>query len=110
MRRRLKTSMKSSLNRIDLEAGERLSGHSHLLNGWIQGGVLGVLFWITFLKLVLSFLRKSIFLHEGYEVLFLILIFNWLWDYFFSPFAFRVYESVLIAVLLSAESFLLSNE
>jgi hypothetical protein len=84
---------------------KRLSGHSHILNSYLYGGFLGVFFWIYAMYIVILFLRKHLFYDPRMIGLFLIMTLSWIWDYFLSPFAFRLQESIfLITIILIIKS------
>lgn len=84
---------------ILLTRKERLSGHSHLLNSYIYGGVLGVFFWLYAFSLVILFLRKYLFYDIKMVSFLIILIISWFWDFFFSPFAYRLQEAMLLVLI-----------
>ena len=90
-----KRNSKSSLLNIE----ERLSGHSHLINSYIYGGIFGVLFWIYTFFMVILFLRKHLFYDVRIVGLLIILITSWFWDFFFSPFASRLQEAMLLVLI-----------
>ena len=90
---------------------KRLSGHSHILNSYLYGGFLGVFFWIYAMRIVILFLRKHLFYEPKMIGLFLIMSISWIWDYLFSPFAFRLQESIfLITIILIIKSSENSNK
>jgi hypothetical protein len=80
--------------------GERLSAHSHILNSYIYQGFLGVFFWIYAFALILRFIRRYLFYEPKMLAFFLLMVLSWLWDYFFSPFAFRLQEASLLVVVI----------
>jgi hypothetical protein len=83
----------------------RLSGHSHILNSYLYGGFLGIFFWIYAMRIVILFFKKHLFYDPKMTALFTIMSLSWAWDYFFSPFAFRLQESIfLITIILTIKS------
>ena len=79
---------------------DRLSGHSHILNGYIYSGILGLFFWLYALRLVLFFLKKTILYDTKMIGFFVIIILSWLWDLFFSPFAYRMQEAIMLVTII----------
>lgn len=94
------------------EQGMHFSAHSHVLNSYIYGSILSVLFWLYALFVVILFFKYALVLDDKMVGFFVITIFPWLWDYFFSPFGARLQESMLlisIALMLLMGKMVLSK-
>lgn len=75
--------------------------HSHLLGGWVQGGILSSIIWFWFLFLIF----KSLILIDNFDVkfrmIFLFLILVFVWKIFFANFiaSARLYDVLSIIPL-----------
>lgn len=84
----------------------RVPSHSHILGAYVNGGILGIFFWMYALNLIIKFLKRHLYYSPEMIGLFLLLIFSWIWDFLFSPFANRLHETFLLVsiVLVSIAS------
>jgi O-antigen ligase len=60
--------------------------HSHLTLAWVEGGILGGIFWIYIFILVLRALLRLTSLRPDLSPLYAYLLVNFLWDILYSPF------------------------
>ncbi|MDA9774803.1 O-antigen ligase family protein [Algibacter sp.] len=86
----------------DFNNEDRLSGHSHILNSHIYGGFLGIFFWIYAISVVIIFIIKHSFSDPKMIGFFTLMSLSWIWDFFFSPFAFRLQEAALLITIILA--------
>ena len=81
-----------------------LPSHSHLASFWLQYGIIGLIFWLYVLWMFLRFFTRyshGIPQWYGYCVL---VISDFLWDIFFSPFSGRISIAVLMSCILFARA------
>jgi len=77
-----------------------LPSHSHIVEGWIQAGFGGLIFWLYILWVLIKAVKNNLFIVPewfGYLAVILPTVF---WDIFFSPIAKRVELSVVIVCCL----------
>jgi hypothetical protein len=73
-----------STNGLDTSSG-LIPTHSYLFGAWVDGGVLGAVFWLWTLVLVASFLPQLRRLGDGRVTLVAFLSASFVWDVLFSP-------------------------
>ena len=77
-----------------------IKAHSHVIQFWMWHGIAGLLFWLYILWLVFQTIRKRLaYVPEWFGYLAIVLP-DFLWDYFFSPFGLRVTGCALFCTLL----------
>jgi hypothetical protein len=79
--------------------GGLIPTHSHLINGWIESGIFGAVFWIVVIWIVIRNVTQLRPALNGYWSLFAFISILMLWDLFFSPFGGnrRVFMGFLVA-------------
>lgn len=77
-----------------------IKSHSHVICYWMWHGVAGLVFWLYILWLVVQTIMKRLsYVPEWFGYLAIVLP-DFLWDYFFSPFGLRVTGCALFCTLL----------
>lgn len=66
--------------------GGLIPSHSFLLGAWVEGGILGGLFWIYILTLCVRSLYSLFHIPSGPRPLVTLVILTLMWDVLFSPF------------------------
>ncbi len=77
-----------------------IRSHSHVICYWMWHGVLGLLFWLYILYLVIITVKNRLAYIPEWFGYFAVVLPNFMWDFFFSPFGQRVEESVMFCTLL----------
>lgn len=92
----------------DVESlGGLIPSHSHLLGAWVEGGIIGALFWFVLIFLIIFFvLPRSLLRGDFVGVVAISFLPMGLWNIFFSPFGGHVKLSTayLIVVFLGSMS------
>lgn len=77
-----------------------IRAHSHVICYWMWHGIAGLAFWLYILWLVIQTIMKRLaYVPEWFGYLAIVLP-DFLWDYFFSPFGLRVTGCTLFCSLL----------
>lgn len=77
-----------------------IPAHSHVITYWMWHGIFGLIFWLYVLYLTIQTVRKRLGIIPEWYGFFAVVIPAFLWDYFFSPFGGRVFESTLFCTFL----------
>ena len=77
-----------------------IKSHSHVITYWMWHGVAGLLFWIYIFYLVIQTICKRMDLIPEWFGFLAIVLSDFIWDYFFSPFGLRVNGCMLFCALL----------
>lgn len=77
-----------------------IGGHSHILQFWLNYGILGLPYWLYFIVLVIQFFRRYISFLPQFYGFFAIFATSFLWNVFFSPFGGRMESGLFITMLL----------
>ena len=77
-----------------------IPAHSHIVAGWLDDGILGLLMWCYILYLIYRFFAKCTDVIPQWYGYFAITIPGAVWDIFFSPFGGRVEMGLLVTCLL----------
>lgn len=81
---------------------DRIPTHSYILGSWIQGGILGLLFWLFVICKILQFYLTSLYRHPKLLGYFTISTSLMVWDIFFSPLGNRMaFTMIFMPMLLS---------
>lgn len=70
-----------------LAGDDRIPTHSHILGAWVDGGLLGAIFWLYAAYLCVRALMRALVAAVVAAPLVVYLVWNALWDIGFSPFA-----------------------
>ena len=84
-----------------------IPAHSHLMQAWVNGGVLGGLFWgYVFVMLIRGTVRATV-LRPALLPSYCFLLISFMWDVLFSPFGYieRIQEAFLLVVICDLVNF-----
>lgn len=84
----------------DAPSSALIPTHSYLFGAWVDGGILGAVFWLSTLVLAASVLLRLHRLADGRVALVAFLGFSFLWGVFFSPLGTEARLSVAFSLVV----------
>lgn len=66
-------------------SGDRIGGHSNILEAWVEHGILAVPFWVYLFYIILRCFSTGIYYHFAILGPLMFLLYGRVWDFFFSP-------------------------
>jgi len=87
------------------DEGQKFEGvipsHSHLMNAWVNAGILGAVFWFYILVSTMKSLIRITILRPPVTPVYAFLMTAFVWDILFSPFGGnrRIYESLWLVII-----------
>lgn len=83
----------------------RIPTHSHVLEGWVEHGIGGGIFWIATAVFLVRFMTRCLFVVPGLVAIECILLWSFLWNIPFSPIGNRVFIGASLGLMLAIWSF-----
>ena len=87
-------------NAIMMGHAHAIPAHSHIVAGWLDDGIFGLLMWCYILYLIYKYFAKHTDVMPQWYGYFAVTIPGAVWDIFFSPFGGRVEMGLLVTSLL----------
>jgi hypothetical protein len=66
--------------------GETIPSHSYLFGSWVDGGIMGGIFWIYVFGVAVISIYSSLLLKDNIRIVYAYLVFSLMWGILFSPF------------------------
>jgi len=79
----------------------RIPTHSHILEGWVEHGLGGGIFWIAVTIFLFRFMTKALFAVPSLAALLSLLLWSFFWNIPFSPIGNRVFIGASLGLMMA---------
>jgi hypothetical protein len=79
-----------------------IPAHSMIIAAWVEGGVLGLVFWVFAFGFAARYLARAVLTFPEYAGVLLINTMGFFWSVWFSPIQTRSYTAIIFVPLLAA--------